>query len=246
MDAPAIGAMTAGLPARVGSAGPSTGASADHLAQAFVASAAALDEPGFEAVLDEMFARGSFEQVASDLVMPALVALGEGWERGRLDVAGEHTAAGAVQRRLGMAFMAAGRPSDDAAPVLVGLPPSARHDLGALAFATCLRRAGIGVRYMGADLPVEDWLQAVQRTSARGVVIGSVIADDVDPARQVALAIRAAHPDLLLAFGGRSADKVDISALGPALILPDDLSQAVEALRLNLASARASNAIDRP
>ena len=71
------------------------------LLEAFVASAAALDEPDFEAVLDEMFARGSFEQVAGDLVMPALVALGDGWAQGLVDVAGEHAAAGAVNGVLG-------------------------------------------------------------------------------------------------------------------------------------------------
>ena len=100
--------VTAGAPPRTARAA----ATAEALADAFVSSAAALDEPGVEQVLDEMFARGSFEQVTSELVMPALVALGDSWAKGKVDVAAEHAAAGAVQRRLGMAFMAAGVPRD--------------------------------------------------------------------------------------------------------------------------------------
>ena len=104
-------AAIAGAAATSGGAtsGGASATAAEQLQAAFLASAAKLDEPGFERALDDMFARGSFEHVTSELVMPALVALGDEWANGKLDVAAEHAAAGAVQRRLGMAFMAAGR-----------------------------------------------------------------------------------------------------------------------------------------
>lgn len=206
---------------------------AQVLTEAFVRSAAALDEQGFESVLDEMFASGSFEQVASQLVMPALVAVGDGWATGKLDVASEHAAAAAVQRRLGMAFFAAGVPKDDDI-VLVGLPPGTRHDLGALAFATAARRAGVTIRYLGADLPVADWLDAVARTRARGVVIGVIMDDDIQSAINVARSIRAKHANVLLAFGGRASASLATTGLEPAITLPDDLTGAVRALRAEL------------
>jgi DNA-binding transcriptional MerR regulator/methylmalonyl-CoA mutase cobalamin-binding subunit len=210
---------------------------ADHLPEAFVAYAAELDEPGVESVLDEMFARGSFEQVTGDLLMPALSALGAGWAAGTVDVAGEHAAAGAVQRRLGMAFMAAGAPASEGDLVLVGLPPGARHDLGALAFATAARRSGIAVRYLGADLPLQDWLEAIRRTGARAVVIGAVIEADVDPAERVARALRAANPSTVICFGGRSSELVNANGLEPALKLPADLEASVAALKGALSGA---------
>src|SRR4051794_13636999 len=55
----------------------------DELAGTFVRAAAALDEPGYEAALDEMFAQGSFEHVATDVLMPALERLGDDWAAGR-------------------------------------------------------------------------------------------------------------------------------------------------------------------
>ena len=224
----------AGRDERSGTMKGEAGASAARmLTEAFVQAAAELDERRVEQVLDEMFASGSFEQVTSGLVMPTLVALGDAWASGAVDVAGEHAAAGAIDRRLGMAFMAAGVPAD-ADIVLVGLPPGARHDLGALAFATAARRAGLAVRHLGADLPVADWVEAVTRARARAVVIGVVIGRDVKAAVSVARAIRREHSDVLIAFGGRAATGVRVDDLQPAIVLPLELTDAVAALRARL------------
>jgi DNA-binding transcriptional MerR regulator len=236
LDEAAVGLLASDIRAS-GMANPRTAAGASELAEAFVMAASKFDERGLEAVLDEMFARGSFEAVATELVMPALVALGEGWQQGRIDVAAEHAAAGAVQRRLGMAFLAAGSPGDDQDVVLVGLPPGARHELGALAFATTARRAGVGVRFLGADLPLQDWLDAAARASAVAVAIGVVVASDVDPAERVGRALRAAAPQMVIAFGGRAAADVDRTGTEPALILPNDLTSAVDVLRAEIANS---------
>ena len=43
-------------------------------------------------------------------------------------------------------------------PVLVGMPPGSHHELGSLIFATAARRSGMAVAYLGADLPLPDWI----------------------------------------------------------------------------------------
>jgi DNA-binding transcriptional MerR regulator/methylmalonyl-CoA mutase cobalamin-binding subunit len=212
-------------------------AETDALAGTFVNAAAALDEAGYEAALDEMFARGSFEHVASAVLMPALEQLGDGWAAGRLDVAAEHAAAAAVQRRLGLAYMAAGSPREGGSPVLVGMPPGARHELGALAFATAARRAGMAVRYLGADLPVENWIDAVVRTDAIAAVIGIVIDEDIEPAFRVARAIHATRPNLVIAFGGPASPAAAARSEGEALVLPEPLTEAVDMLQQAVARA---------
>jgi methanogenic corrinoid protein MtbC1 len=126
--------------------------------------------------------------------------------------------------------MAAGLPGDGAV-VLVGLPPGTHHDLGALAFATSLRRAGVGVRYLGADLPTGDWLLGIAQTKARAIVIGAVINRDIKPAAQVARAIREVYPHVLLALGGRVAESVPTEGLEPFIVLPQDLAGSVRALQ---------------
>lgn len=205
--------------------------SAPALTEAFVDAASRMREARLEAVLDEMFARGSFEQVAQGLLMPGLAGLGEAWADGRATIAAEHSAANAVARRLGAAFLAAGRPPAEDGVVLVGLPPASRHELGALAFATALRRTGTAVRYLGADLPVRDWIEAASQTKAEAAVIGVVIPGDAGPAARVATALRAAHPHILIAFGGAAAGRVRVPPSDDLLQLPDQLVDSVEALR---------------
>ena len=195
---------------------------------AFVAGAARIDPVIIERALDDMFAAGSFERVVEDRLFPALRALGSAWGDGSVDVAGEHAASAAVARRLSMAFEAAGSPSGSSAPVLVGLPPGARHELAALAFATAARRAGLSVVYLGADVPTPSWIAAAAQTDARAICFGVIIDQDVAAADAVVRAVRAAHPALIVAAGGRLATEVGNGAI---LRLPDRLSDAVEVLR---------------
>jgi DNA-binding transcriptional MerR regulator len=175
--------------------------------EAFVEAAAEIDAARLERLLDEMFAGGSFERVADREVLPALRAVGEAWARGAVTVAGEHTASQAVQRRMAAAFQAAGRDGPSEGVVLVGLPPGARHELGALAFAVAARRGGVPILYLGADLPSADWVETAGRTRARAAVIGSPTTADIGPAVAVAAALREVDPPVVLAFGGRAAGR---------------------------------------
>jgi DNA-binding transcriptional MerR regulator/methylmalonyl-CoA mutase cobalamin-binding subunit len=211
---------------------PATPVDAAILTDRFVDAAAALDAGRIESALDEMSAQGSFEHVAGDYVLPALEALGDAWAAGRVDVAGEHAASHAALRRLAAALEAAGRqPGVHDRPVLVGLPPGSRHELGALAFAVAIRRAGIPVLYLGADLPIADWRSAAATTAARAAVVGVVTPADRQPAEQVAEVVRDARPEAVIAFGGRSAHD---DARGRWMRLPQDLRDATDALTAEL------------
>ena len=201
---------------------------AEDPAVVFVDGAARLDTAAIEGALDDIFAAGSFERVVEDRLFPALRALGDAWASGAVDVAGEHAASAAVARRLSMAFEASGTSDVARPPVLVGLPPGGRHELAALAFATAARRGGLPVVYLGADVPVQSWIAAVERTGARAVAFGVVIDHDISAADQVVEALRAAHPSVVVAIGGVHSARV---GNGNVLRLPDSLPDAVEVLR---------------
>ena len=177
------------------------------LPRAFVEAAAALDERRVELLLDDLFAGGSFERVVDDRLMPVLRALGDAWAAGLVTVAAEHAASNAVLRRLAAAFAAAGEGNVDR-PLLVGLPPGSRHEIGVLACATAVRRRGIGVIYLGADVPTDSWFDAVRRAHACGVVIGVAIEPDQAPAIEVVDAVQRADARVLVAVGGGAAEPV--------------------------------------
>jgi DNA-binding transcriptional MerR regulator/methylmalonyl-CoA mutase cobalamin-binding subunit len=154
-------------------------------AQLFLSAAIRLDTAGIEESLDGGFALGSFEYVVDSWLFPTLEELGSGWATGEVDVAAEHAASHAVHRRLSAAFEAAGSRSRGPA-VVVGLPSGSQHDLGALAFATAVRRRGLDVLYLGANVPVDSWEMAVRSRAARAAVLAVVTPADRPQALAVA------------------------------------------------------------
>ena len=201
---------------------------AGALVDRLVGAAQVLDAARLEEALDEAFGSTRFEVAADEVIMPALRAIGDAWERGEISVAGEHAASHAILRRLAMAFEAAGT-LDREPPVLVGLGPKTRHELGALAFAVTARRAGLPVLYLGPDLPIESWIAAATGRNAPAAVIGVPTRSDVRAASAVLTALREARPEMLLAAGGDEASRV--AAATGAMELPAPLTDAVAMVR---------------
>jgi hypothetical protein len=169
-----------------------------------VAAAAALDSDAVAAVLDDEFARGSFEAVVDGWLMPALGRLGRAWARGEISVAGEHLVSQMVMRRLAAVFDAA--PPGEGPAVVVGAPPGIEHELGLLAFAAAARRGGLHVVYLGARVPAESWRLAVAAVGARAAVTS--LHRRRDAPRLAAMAGElAGFPDLELWVGGRHQDR---------------------------------------
>ena len=157
-------------------------------------------------ILDGAFASERFESALEHVVFPALRAVGDGWADGSIDVAMEHAASETVRRRLARFYDAVA--SDGAPDVIVGLPPGGRHEIGALAFAVAARRRGVGVLYLGADVPLASWLTAVTTSRAPIAVVAVVAAPDVGAADAVVAALRGApgRPSVLL--GGTRAQEL--------------------------------------
>ena len=187
----------------------------------FLGAAARMDLAGIEENLDAGFALGSFEHVVDSWLFPTLEALGEGWALGEIDVAGEHLASHAVHRRLSAAFNAAGSRSRGPA-VVVGLPPGSHHELGALAFATAIRRRGLNVLYLGADLPVASWETAVRSHAARAAVVVVVTPEDRPAAVTVVERLVGHEHSPVVYTGGASAA---------------DLTSGVQQLPMSIGSA---------
>jgi methanogenic corrinoid protein MtbC1 len=200
------------------------------LTASFINAAAAVDVTAIEAVLDQAFALGSFEQVADTWLMPTLTSLGEAWAAGDVDVAGEHAASHAVMRRLSAAFAAAASHSHGPR-VVVGLPSGSHHELGALAFATAARRRGVAVVYVGADLPMASWLRAVRAFPTRAAVVVVPTAHVRPQATATVEHLLAHDPGLVVAAGGSHA-----ADLAPGVLtLPPSIAEAARVIE----SARA-------
>jgi DNA-binding transcriptional MerR regulator len=186
-----------------------------------VRAAASLDSFAAGRLLDERLAAGSFEYVVDTWLLPELDHLGDAWAAGTVSVAGEHLVAAAVQRRLNAAFDAAAQDAARPPRVLTGLPPGCRHELGILAFATAARRRGLAVVHLGPDLPVADWVIAVERHQPAAVVLAVPTSDDVAPAVEIARSVGGANVFVGLGGGHQAA------AAEPLGQLPGGLAEAL-------------------
>lgn len=184
--------------------------------------AARFDPVALQDALDEAFSLASVDRVIDEWLMPSLGVLGAAWEAGEVDVAGEHFVSSAVMRRLAALFEASGAQGPR---VLVGLPPRSRHELPVLAFAVCLRRAGLDVLYLGADVPLESWPAVVRASAPRAAVISAAHSRDVEAATATAGVLRDAGVPVVY-VGGHAAG--DVTGATP---LPSRLSAAAQLVR---------------
>ncbi|WP_289017000.1 MerR family transcriptional regulator [uncultured Ornithinimicrobium sp.] len=185
--------------------------------EALIPPARSLDRISLDRTLDQAFSVGSFELVFERWLTPALARLGKAWADGLIDVGGEHFVSAAVHRRLSRAFEAAG-PQDGGPVVIVGLPPGAMHELGSLALATCLRRLGADVRYLGRDLPVTSWTHAVEQLRPAAVTVSVPVASD-DASARVLVEVLARTPEPPAIYvGGRGCGTDWPEELGATLL----------------------------
>jgi DNA-binding transcriptional MerR regulator len=118
----------------------------------------------------------------------------------------------AVLRRLSQAFHQLPHPSPEAPGVMVGLAHGSRHELGVMAFAAVLRSRGVAVTYLGADLPVESWIDTVRALSPDAVVLGVPTVEDLPAVRE---AVQAMSSSTTVLLGGAHQDRIEgAEALG--------------------------------
>lgn len=208
--------------------GLTTAMSGSRSVAAFVEAARAFDMRAMQRLLDGWFAAERFESAVEHMVFAALRAIGEGWADGRIDVAMEHAASETIRRRLAHFFDAAAD-GGGGSPILVGLPPGAHHEIGALAFAVAARRGGIAAVYLGANVPLESWVIAVESARAPVVVAGAVSDSDVAAAAGVVATLQRMPRPPIVAVGGRCATAAVAGT--EAVALPERLDDAVAAVR---------------
>jgi DNA-binding transcriptional MerR regulator len=197
-----------------------------RLQERLVRAAAALDRAELERGLSEGFAVLPVEDACQRLVVPFLERLGSAWQAAQLGVAAEHFASQVIRRRLLTLFDAA--PEGSGAPILAGCPPGEDHELGGLVLALFLRRRGLNVLWLGADLPAAEWPGLARRQRPRLVCLSVAGPDGVAGARAVARAL-AGLPDgecPPLAIGGRAADDALRAETGALPVAGDALAAA--------------------
>lgn len=131
-----------------------------------------LDEPAAQAALDRLLLAFGLRQALGEVILPFLERLGVRWADGRVSVAQEHFASNVIGGRLRGLSRGWGHGVGPLA--LLACPPGELHELGPLAFGLALRERGWRIAYLGADTPLADIGDTLDRLDPSIVVLATV------------------------------------------------------------------------
>lgn len=153
-------------------------------------------------ILSEAFALYSLDAVCINIVQAVLVDVGEMWHAGKASVAQEHFASQFVRRKL-LALLNIYDLPEGRATVVAACAPGEQHDLGLLLLALLLVRRQFKVISLGADVPSDALLHAIEQVHPDIVCISATTSATADHALQLARTISEAQPHALVFVGGQ-------------------------------------------
>jgi len=138
------------------------------------------------------------------IVYPAMTAIGELWEAGKIGVADEHMSTAIVNNVVISLYTDAPLPEYLGGVAVVATAPDEHHEMGAWMVATCLELEGWNVIYLGSDLPADEIARAVVAHRADLVALSVAMPFNVDAVRTTVATIRRGpepHPAIVIGGG---------------------------------------------
>jgi methylmalonyl-CoA mutase cobalamin-binding subunit len=120
------------------------------------------------------------------------------------------------------------------APVrlLFATPSGERHEIATLGAAMLAASAGLGVAYLGADLPAREIVDSIGPARVQVLVLGLTTAAGKPRQRELRTIVRELPKDVELWAGGRGAEREAALIRPRGLILPDYHAYQRELVRI--------------
>ncbi len=162
------------------------------------------DRERLEGLIAQQLSLRGLRAFASDIVLPLAEEVGDLWALGKIPIAAEHMASEVVLHALkgGLRMARGGGPL-----LLAGCLPGERHEWGVLATLAVMQEAGWRAHYLGADLPVEEVVEATWKLSPAAVGLSSSDPEIVRASLPALAALPSKLPPRTLAvLGGSGTD----------------------------------------
>ena len=152
---------------------PEAAASSGELNATLLAALQAFDGAGVERELLRLSLMMKPRDLVRGVLFRFLRHVGDDWHANKLGIAQEHLLSGAVRSVLGTMI---GAYSKENVPkrLLFVTPAGERHEFGILAAAMLAAAGGLGVVYMGADLPARLIVDSAARSGVDVVILGLI------------------------------------------------------------------------
>jgi MerR family transcriptional regulator, light-induced transcriptional regulator len=130
------------------------------------------NETAAEQAINQAFALYPVEIVCAEVLQRGMAEIGNLWFGNRASVQQEHFASALALRRLD-ALLAASPAPTRPQTVLIGCPPDEWHTFTPLLLALLLRRRGLNVIYLGANVPANRFAETISLVNAHLVILAA-------------------------------------------------------------------------
>ncbi|MGD8404063.1 MAG: B12-binding domain-containing protein [Anaerolineales bacterium] len=211
-----------------------TSANLDAVRKAWLEACLVFDESTAEQVLNQAFATHPLETVCIEVLQRGLHEMGEMWYRNEATVQQEHFTSALAQRRLDALIAAAPAPTRPYS-VLIGCTPGEQHVFVPLLLTLLLRRRGLKVIYLGANVPVQRFNETLQSVKPHLVVLSAQQLQTANALREAAAYLNANGGRV--SYGGRIFNLIpELRKRIPAHFLGKSLQEAIQSVETLLTS----------
>jgi DNA-binding transcriptional MerR regulator/methylmalonyl-CoA mutase cobalamin-binding subunit len=172
-------------------------------------------------------------ELLRDVLMPVLAQVGDDWHRGPARIAHEHLMSSTIRNILGSFIRLYARP--EVSPrLLFATPAGERHEIGTLGAAMLAASSGLGVAYLGPDLPAREIVESARSAGAQVLVLG-LTATSARKAteRELRTIVRDLPKEVELWAGGRGAARHASVITSRGLVLDDYAAYQQELIRIS-------------
>ncbi len=174
--------------------------SLDALRAQWIEACMNFNETNSEQTLNQAFSMYPVESVCMEVLQKGMAEIGGLWYENSASVQQEHFASGLAMRRLDSLLSASPAPSRNQT-ILIGCPPNEWHTFTPLLLSLLLRRRGVNVIYLGANVPADRFSETVSTVHANLVVLVSQTL--ISAAALQTTAITLSGLNIPIGFGGR-------------------------------------------
>lgn len=181
-----------------------------------------------EQVLNQAFALYPLDAVCIEVLQKGLTEMGELWYQEKATVQQEHFTSALAHRRLD-ALIAAAPPPTRSETILIGCTAEEQHTFSSLLLTLLLRRRGLKVVYLGANVPNQRFKETLLSIKPHLVILSAQLLQTANGLRETAENLMASGARV--AYGGRIFNLLsEIRKRIPAHFLGESLQEAIQAV----------------
>ncbi|HEY9078100.1 MAG TPA: cobalamin-dependent protein [Anaerolineaceae bacterium] len=159
------------------------------------------DEGRASILLREAMAAFDLLTVCSQIIVPCMVEIGDGWYNGKLRITDEHFASSFVRGKL-LGLLQTFPVRRGAPYILVGCAPDEQHEIGAVMVAALLRSRSYRVEYLGPDVPVDDLVDYARFERPAMIILSATSRESALAMKSLQAKLSPIRPTPIFGYGG--------------------------------------------